>query len=200
MKKVLIAAGIVAALGFAMIASAAFAAGDGTYTPVTLCHAHPTGAGGSGPADGYVLITVDQSGAFDGHLGHPNDIIPAGSFTDKKGVVHSWDAQGDQSILAAGCVVPPPTCEETGDCPPPPPVDVCPNLEGDQATVPAGYEVNDQGDCVLIPEPPPCDTPDCGPVVPPVVTPPPNVPPVPPSPTLKQYKQDVQNGAEPGGG
>ena len=199
MKKIILAAGVVAFVGLVMVA-AALAAGDGTYTPVTLCHAHPTGAGGSGPAKGYVLITVDQSGAFDGHLGHPNDIIPAGSFTDKKGVVHSWDAQGDQSFLAAGCVVPPPTCEETGDCPPPPPVDVCPNLEGDQATVPAGYEVNDQGDCVLIPEPPPCDTPDCGPVVPPVVTPPPNVPPVPPSPTLKQYKQDVQNGAEPGGG
>ena len=94
----------------------------------------------------------------------------------------------------------PPTCEETGDCPPPPPVDVCPNLEGDQATVPAGYEVNDQGDCVLIPEPPPC-TEDCGPVVPPVVTPPPkSTPDVPKAPTLKQYKQDVQNGAEPGGG
>ena len=34
---------------------------------------------------------------------------------------------------------------------PPPPVDVCPNIEGDQATVPVGLIVDDEGDCV---EPP----------------------------------------------
>lgn len=51
--------------------------GDGEFVPVTLCHASPTGAGGSGPAKKYELITVDNQGAYNGHLGHPNDIIPA---------------------------------------------------------------------------------------------------------------------------
>ncbi len=34
--------------------------------------------------------------------------------------------------------------------PPPPPVDVCPNIQGNQTTVPAGMEVDGQGNCVPI--------------------------------------------------
>lgn len=41
------------------------------------------------------------------------------------------------------------------ECPPEPPVDVCPNLEGDQSEVPPGYIFDDETNtCVLIPEPP----------------------------------------------
>ena len=43
----------------------------GGHTPVTICHWVPA-HGGS-----YILITVDDDGAFGGHAGHPNDIIPA---------------------------------------------------------------------------------------------------------------------------
>ena len=50
--------------------------GDG-FVPVTLCHASPTGAGNSGPAKSYELITVDNAGQLNGHEQHPNDIIPA---------------------------------------------------------------------------------------------------------------------------
>ena len=49
------------------------------FDPVTLCHASPTGEGNSGPAKSYELITVDNQGQLNGHLGHPNDIVPAES-------------------------------------------------------------------------------------------------------------------------
>jgi hypothetical protein len=38
--------------------------------------------------------------------------------------------------------------------PPPPPTDVCPNIEGNQATVPEGMEINNDGQCVEIVNPP----------------------------------------------
>ena len=43
--------------------------------------------------------------------------------------------------------------DEQGDCvtPPPPPTDVCPNIEGNQATVPAGMVKDEQGNCVTPP-------------------------------------------------
>src|SRR6187551_1515420 len=40
-----------------------------------------------------------------------------------------------------------------GPCNPPPPTDVCPNIEGNQADVPAGMIKNEQGNCVT-PTPP----------------------------------------------
>jgi uncharacterized repeat protein (TIGR01451 family) len=48
--------------------------------------------------------------------------------------------------------------DEQGNCvtPPPPPTDVCPNIEGNQATVPAGMVKDEQGNCVT-PPPPPTD-------------------------------------------
>ena len=39
---------------------------------------------------------------------------------------------------------------------PPPPTDVCPNIDGNQATVPDGMVKDEQGDCVT-PPPPPTD-------------------------------------------
>jgi len=43
--------------------------------------------------------------------------------------------------------------------PPPPPVDVCPNIEGLQESVPEGYAVNNDGQCVPIVTPPPTTPP-----------------------------------------
>jgi hypothetical protein len=53
--------------------------------------------------------------------------------------------QGREDIIPAtvGCIPPPP-----------PPVDVCPNIAGDQPTVPAGMVVDPAGNCVA---PPPAD-------------------------------------------
>lgn len=53
----------------------------------------------------------------------------------------------------------PKTAAEIADCAPPPPVDVCPNLDGDQSVVPDGYELADEL-CALIPVPP-VDPPTC---------------------------------------
>jgi uncharacterized repeat protein (TIGR01451 family) len=41
-----------------------------------------------------------------------------------------------------------------GECPPPPPVDVCPNIEGNQSEVPNGMVKDEQGNCVTTPPPP----------------------------------------------
>src|SRR5258707_2835691 len=45
--------------------------GSSGFQPVTLCHA--TGSA----TNPYVVITVDNQGALNGHLNHPGDIIPA---------------------------------------------------------------------------------------------------------------------------
>lgn len=66
----------VAIIGAVFLAQPALAGNHDPITPVTLCHAHPTGEGNSGPADGYVVITVSTQGALNGHQGHPNDLIP----------------------------------------------------------------------------------------------------------------------------
>jgi uncharacterized repeat protein (TIGR01451 family) len=42
-----------------------------------------------------------------------------------------------------------------GPCTPPPPTDVCPNIEGNQADVPTGMIKNEQGNCVTPTTPPP---------------------------------------------
>ncbi|MGH9425247.1 MAG: hypothetical protein ACRD2L_02955, partial [Terriglobia bacterium] len=49
---------------------------------------------------------------------------------------------------------PDPTCEELENCPPPP-VDYCLNIEGQQDEVPQGYVRDEAGNCTLIP--PPCE-------------------------------------------
>lgn len=41
-------------------------------------------------------------------------------------------------------------------CVPPTTVDMCPNLEGAQTSIPQGYQVNNDGQCVLIPAPQQC--------------------------------------------
>ena len=77
--------------------------GDG-YVPVTICHATPTGAGNSGPANKYELITPDNQGVFEGHLGHPNDIIPA----SKEGCP---TPAGDTEVTATAPTFIDPTCD-----------------------------------------------------------------------------------------
>jgi hypothetical protein len=58
-------------------------------TQVTICHA--TGNGG------YVLMTVDDDGAYKGHINHEGDIIPA------------TDENGDKQITEEDCGYVPPT-------------------------------------------------------------------------------------------
>jgi hypothetical protein len=78
-------------------APAAASAGGGGHNPVTICHALGNG--------GYVMITPDASGVLSGHADHHGgaDIIPPFSYQDKKGVVHEFAGQGDQSWLSNNC-------------------------------------------------------------------------------------------------
>jgi len=108
----------------------------------SLCHA--TGNSDTFPAKKYVLIPPSEAGAVFGHLGdshqNGNDIIPPFEF---EGTTYSqhWDAVG-QAIFAAGCEV-----EEEEE----PPTDVCPNLEGNQESIPEGMIKDGQGNCVVPP-------------------------------------------------
>jgi hypothetical protein len=102
----------------------------------TICHA--TGSS-SNP---YVVITPSVSGVFHGHLGHQGDedIVPPFVY---KGTTYSqnWDAAG-QALFASGCAAP--AAQQQ-------PADVCPNIGAHQATVPAGYVKDAQGNCALVP-------------------------------------------------
>jgi len=122
---------------------------------VTICHAT------NSVSNPYVRLTVDEAavngkdGPDNGHgdhlLNHTGpvfdaanpvpgwgDIIPpfySDGTTSTGYSSANWDDAG-QAFFAAGCG----TAEEG--------TDVCPNLPGDQATVPEGFIQDEQGDCV----------------------------------------------------
>jgi hypothetical protein len=114
-----------------------------------LCHA--TGS----ESNPYVLIEdISSAGIFNGHFDedgpgpeapgdHQNnaDIIPPFTYQGEE-YSQNWDEAG-QALFENDCVVD----EE-------PPTDVCPNIPGDQPVVPDGYEVDDEGNCVPVEEPP----------------------------------------------
>lgn len=55
-----------------------------------------------------------------GHIDHEDDIFPAGKVW-KQGEWHSWEAQGDQSLLTTNCMTPTPTPTPTPTEPTPTP-------------------------------------------------------------------------------
>jgi hypothetical protein len=141
---------------------------EATQDKVTICHAT---ASNSNP---YIVNQPDKSGDVAGHDDHDGgvypadpwgDIIPPFTYTEEEEVCgwewHIWHWVWDcddvdvehqypgknwpegQAIWENGCVIP----EE-------PPVDVCPNLEDVQETVPEGYELKGE-ECV--PVEPPCE-------------------------------------------
>jgi uncharacterized repeat protein (TIGR01451 family) len=77
--------------------------------------------------------------------------IPGGAFVG----AYFADAHGRSYVLAYDVGQPEPAVSE---CPQPdvPPTDVCPNIEGTQASVPGGMVKDEQGNCVT-PTPPPTD-------------------------------------------
>ena len=129
----------------------------------------------------YRIPPVDSAGAANAHMDHTGpifgqqapgqkwgDIIEPFTFRGQDFPGLNWTAEG-QEIWQNGCAVPPvDVCENIdGDQaePPdgtvvdengdcvPPPVDVCENIDGDQAEPPDGTVVDENGDCV----PPPVD-------------------------------------------
>jgi hypothetical protein len=100
-KEFLLAAVLAVVMTAVLVAQASIAlAGD----KVTICHA--TGS----ETNPYVLISPSAIGVKAGHLDHQHDedIIP--QFTISLGPhAGTYGPQGDQSILANGCVVPTPS-------------------------------------------------------------------------------------------
>jgi hypothetical protein len=131
---------------------------------VTICHATPPDTA----ANGWNSITVDVASVGYQHSGHQDehaaDIIPAWSYTDGDGNTVSYEGKNlatvfqfrtGADILGNGCV--PEPCDTVdadgnGDdlCPPPPPpVDVCPNIPGNQTDPPVGWFIDpNDGNCV----------------------------------------------------
>lgn len=84
-------------------------------------------------------VTLKTFFGSSGHDDDSDDIIPPFFYDRSDGVMFfpgsNWDKEG-KKIWAHYCV-------EPG-------VDVCPNIGGDQAQVPEGYELNEAGNCVEI--------------------------------------------------
>jgi hypothetical protein len=121
----------------------------------TICH-HVEGNGNTGNGFNIETVSVDSIVKENGHAEHQGgqDIIPAFDYTKTvKG--HGQDpdvttnehfpGQGDASLISTNCAAPP--------------VDVCPNLEGNQSEIPDGYHMgedeNGRPGCVKDEEPPP---------------------------------------------
>jgi hypothetical protein len=164
---------LIGALAAAVLAQGALASGDGKLTlgpagydgpgakrtlvaagtanvvlgsddHVVICHA--TG----GPnGTGFVQIAPSASGVVNGHGGHEadRDVIPPFSFSDKKGSDGSLAA--GQNWNSANAAMYANGCRAAGS--PPPPTDVCPNIQGTQATVPSGMSKDAAGNCVTPP-------------------------------------------------
>lgn len=96
---------------------------------VNICHK-------DGDSGNWNALSVDENG-WGGHSGHANDYLYAGPLDDGK--PDNDDHKDDN------------WCKNHI----PEPVDVCPNILGNQATIPSGYEKNQAGNCV--PVPPVCD-------------------------------------------
>jgi hypothetical protein len=111
-KEFLLAAALAMVVTAVLVTQASIAmAGD----KVTICHA--TGS----ETNPYVLISPSAIGVKAGHLDHQHDedIIP--QFTIESGPhAGTYGPQGDQSILANGCVVPSPSPSPTGSPSPTP--------------------------------------------------------------------------------
>ena len=81
---------LVGLLGTAGTASAA-------ADKIEFCHY--AGSNDNGGSGNYVLIETSKAAFYNaGHVDHTTDIFPAGTYKGQ-----SWPAQGDQSLIAAGC-------------------------------------------------------------------------------------------------
>lgn len=118
----------------------------------TICH-HVEGNGETGNGFNIITVSVDSIVKENGHGSHAEDIIPAFDYTKTvKGTGQDPDVTtnehfsglGDASLISSNCGAP---------------VDVCPNLEGNQSEIPDGYHMgedeNGRPACVQDEEPPP---------------------------------------------
>lgn len=114
MRKVLILASLFALL---IVVPAAFAkgdhghgGGDGEFVPVTLCHWHN---------HAYQTITVDNQGAYNGHLNHEHDITPAPADGCPTAPPNGDNGGDDGEDLGFFCLTDGQYYENPADCPAP---------------------------------------------------------------------------------
>jgi len=103
---------------------------DTGHTQINVCHAQ----GPNQPENGWTVTPVDDSSVVDNaHFTlHDYDIVPITAGTPSgKNLDTVWGGYTGAEILANGC-----------ELPSPPVVDLCTNIDGDQATVPDGYTVD----------------------------------------------------------
>ena len=132
---------VLALLALGLLNAVAFAAPvaqQPEHVDVLVCH--NTGSSSNPYTDITVAVqSVDDANGLNGHGDHGDDIWESFVFD---GV--TYPGQGDASIFTEG------TC----DIAPPPPTDVCPNLDGVQEEVPEGMVIDEEGNCVEEPPPP----------------------------------------------
>jgi hypothetical protein len=121
----------------------------GSGDHVVICHA----IGGAG-GDRFIQIAPSSSGVVPGHDGHEGDrdIIPPYTYVDHKGVRDTSLSGGNNwfgtniALYSQGCAG-----QRPQDNPPEPPKDECPNIEGFQSAVPAGFVKDASGKCICPP-------------------------------------------------
>ena len=121
----------------------------GSGDHVVICHAI-----GGAKGDRFNQIAPSSSGVVHGHDGHEGDrdIIPPYTYVDHRGDKDSSLAGGNNwfganiALYNQGCAG-----QRTPDNPPEQPADVCPNIEGFQSSVPAGFVKDASGKCVCPP-------------------------------------------------
>lgn len=167
MKKKLAAVLVVIVAAFVMVAAAV--AHNGALAVSATCNTQ------TGNYDVVWTVTADTAGQGPIKIFASNRAsIPVGTVTGTSktftesvagtttfisaAITLRWDHDGFKANGSA-------SKELAGNCkkptPPPPPYDACPNLEGNQATVPAGLIKDAQGNCVtppVTPPPPPQQT------------------------------------------
>jgi hypothetical protein len=113
---------------------------------VVICHAI-----GGAKGDRFNQIAPSAAGVVQGHNGHEGDrdIIPPYTYVDKKGNKDTSLAAGNNwsganiAVYNEGCREP-----RRPDDPPEQPKDECPNIAGNQHSVPAGLVKDSSGNCV----------------------------------------------------
>jgi hypothetical protein len=118
----------------------------GSDDHVVICHAI-----GGAKGDRFNQIAPSASGVVQGHNGHEGDrdIIPPYTYVDSKGQKDTSLAAGNNwsganiAIYKEGCRQP----RRPAD-PPEQPKDECPNIAGNQHSVPAGLVKDSSGNCV----------------------------------------------------
>lgn len=122
----------------------------GSGDHVVICHAI-----GGANGDRFIQIAPSASGVVSGHDGHEGDrdIIPPYTYVDHKGN-RDTSLAGGNNWFGANIALYNRGCTAQRQYPPEQPKDECPNIAGNQDSVPAGLIKDASGNCVQPHQPP----------------------------------------------